>query len=886
MSLARKFSETLRSCFSTFQLFNFSTRVSVAILATAAALFALQAGAETVQIADAEDWAAFAARVNNGETTLDAELAADVTLAQDSPRVGDSGEHPYVGSFNGNSHTLTLNWDSSGVECLAPFGYVSGAKISDLHTAGAIVTDSQFASGLIGEVRPSGATSGATITRCRSSVSITSTVSGDATSGGFIGRTYWESQGVELKNCHFDGSLLVADGINIGGFVGFNFNATDLRIYNSLFAPENIVVSEKTGSSTFSRHQGYSVSVISCYYTASLDEIQGDDASSMSAAAVAASLGENWTVSEGKAMLKAFAPLWKLTGTVELLTNGEGSTTDGWTVEYGAWNCISSGGGDWFMADYSKNHALSTMSQTVTLADFGITSSEIQTGVVVTASVAARCEGSSTVANVKVYQLDASGNVLDTVTLVDRPGGEFDPTNYTANITLNSNTRKLKYELNGQSPENGVYLNGPAFQNCSLTTSRYSIAFVSEGAEVNKVYCSNISGVTAPWPGNLWNHVFIGYYTQETGGEQIFASNLRYTNPAAWTPAEVSTLYAQWRPRVVSFKFVSSGSTVGATNYNFEGAAPAAPVVTRRGDYKFLGYYTENGEQVYDENGAFVESSVSALTPDTTLYARWEIPEGSVVKLVYRGQLNLLTGEPAVHDTTYTKKMHFRVYDGSEATTPLWQTKPDGVDVTVNADGSFVHAFGDETLAALIATGRVSHVGLALGNTASLATELKPRRELRSVAAVNRALAAEGAALDIRVGNLVTENAVVAADATVSHLEVAGAVTAPGAGKVSVSPLALGAGERTQLLRGKGVKALSSAKPTVLATSGAVLRGDVLATAPTDGIALVSSCATGDRALRCPAVVQYCRKDEKVRAPTSDAGGLKVTFFPFVGNDR
>jgi len=33
-------------------------------------------------------------------------------------------------------------------------------------------------------------------------------------------------------------------------------------------------------------------------------------------------------------------------------------------------------------------------------------------------------------------------------------------------------------------------------------------------------------------------------------------------------------------------------------------------------------------------------------------------------------------------------------------------------------------------------------------------------------------------------------------------------------------------------------------------------------------------------------VVQYCRKGESVRAPTSDAGGLKVTFFPFVGNDR
>ena len=69
MSLARKFSETLRSCFSTFQLFNFSTRVSVAMIATAAALCAMPAYAETVQIATAADWATFAGRVNNGETT-------------------------------------------------------------------------------------------------------------------------------------------------------------------------------------------------------------------------------------------------------------------------------------------------------------------------------------------------------------------------------------------------------------------------------------------------------------------------------------------------------------------------------------------------------------------------------------------------------------------------------------------------------------------------------------------------------------------------------------------------------------------------------------------------------------------------------------------------
>ena len=338
----------------------------------------------------------------------------------------------------------------------------------------------------------------------------------------------------------------------------------------------------------------------------------------------------------------------------------------------------------------------------------------------------------------------------------------------------------------------------------------------------------------------------------------------------------------------IEISFVSEGETVGtSTNLIGGGDAALVPVAAKTGgDYAFLGYYTQDGQQVFDGNGALVPGSLVGQTSDVTLYARWAPPPGSVAKLVYRGQLNLLTGDPAVHSSTYTKRMHFRVYDGSEATTPLWQTGNAGVDVTVNADGSFVYSFGDDNLAALIATGRVTHVGLALGSSASTAVEMKPRRELRPVAAVNRALTAEGAALDIRIGNLATENSLVAADATVSKLEVAGTVNAYGAGKVSVSPLTIGPAERTKLLRGKGVKVFSKAKPTVLSTpAGAILRGQELATAPSDGIALISSKATGNRALRCPAVIQYCRKGEKVRAPTSDAGGLKVTFFPFIGKE-
>ena len=127
------------------------------LLATTAAISAQTALAETVGIANAADWAAFANRVNAGETTLDAEMTANVTLTQDSPRVGTNG-NPYGGAFDGQGHRLTLNWNLPGVDFAAPFAYVAGAAISNLHTMGSITTDRHFTSGLIGDVKLPGTT--------------------------------------------------------------------------------------------------------------------------------------------------------------------------------------------------------------------------------------------------------------------------------------------------------------------------------------------------------------------------------------------------------------------------------------------------------------------------------------------------------------------------------------------------------------------------------------------------------------------------------------------------------------------------------------------------------------------------------------------------------
>ena len=303
-------------------------------------------------------------------------------------------------------------------------------------------------------------------------------------------------------------------------------------------------------------------------------------------------------------------------------------------------------------------------------------------------------------------------------------------------------------------------------------------------------------------------------------------------------------------------------------------------------DHQFLGYFTENGQQVFNANREAVQSALSSLSSDTTLYAHWAVPEGSVAKLVYRGQLTLLgTDNPATDTQKYTKKMHFRVYDDESATTPVWTANDQ--TVTVNKDGSFMAMFGDETLAALIATGLVSHVGVAIGENAGQAIELKPRREIRPVAVVTRALVAEAAGTNPRVGNLVTENALAANNVTISQLEVAGTVTAPGAGPVDVSPVVVGERETLTLLRGGGVNVFSKNRVD-LGTTDNVQRGQKIGSdpAPSDGIALITSNKSGTRSLRIPGVIQYCRKGEYVRAPASEPDGVKVTFFPFVGSAR
>ena len=149
-----------------------------------------------------------------------------------------SENHKFKGHFDGNGHTLTVNYNSNE-QFAAPFRYVEGAVISNLRVAGTITTEKKFAAGFVANAKGYN-----TMTNCRSSVTINSIVNGDGTHGGFVAIN---TEGTfKMEGCTFDGSLLGSETNNCGGFVGWNETngSTEGVVYfkNCFLAPTSITV--------------------------------------------------------------------------------------------------------------------------------------------------------------------------------------------------------------------------------------------------------------------------------------------------------------------------------------------------------------------------------------------------------------------------------------------------------------------------------------------------------------------------------------------------------------------------------------------------------------------------------------------------------------------
>ena len=215
-----------------------------------------------VIIRSVADFERFAQRVNNGEESLGAYLAGDIDLGESQTMVGTK-DHPYQGEFNGNGYTLTVHYKSTQ-EYTAPFRYVVGAYFSKLKVAGTIASSAKFSGGIVGQVMDKDVT----FSSCQSSVTLDSSVDGDATNGGFVAHAI--NGRVGFFDCLFDGSFLGEKCHSNGGFVGWIDQTTYNPFFHNCYFKPARISTKMDNCKTFARANSgiaYPLEIQDCYYS-------------------------------------------------------------------------------------------------------------------------------------------------------------------------------------------------------------------------------------------------------------------------------------------------------------------------------------------------------------------------------------------------------------------------------------------------------------------------------------------------------------------------------------------------------------------------------------------------------------------------------------------
>ena len=219
-------------------------------------------------ISNTTDWNDFASYVNGGHTFSGnfVKLGANISV---STMAGTSDANSFQGTFDGTGHTLTFTKGTSAEpfaeEYCAPFRHVKNATIKNLHVAGTIYTSAKKAAGFVGESHGA-----LTLTGCRSSIAINSSISGDSkdgTHGGLVSTLSGSENDIYIEGCVFDGSFATTAGTNnCGGFIGWPvYNRPVIK--NSLMIPSSVDAGML--SNTFARwHSTYEPTFDNCYYVA------------------------------------------------------------------------------------------------------------------------------------------------------------------------------------------------------------------------------------------------------------------------------------------------------------------------------------------------------------------------------------------------------------------------------------------------------------------------------------------------------------------------------------------------------------------------------------------------------------------------------------------
>lgn len=216
--------------------------------------------AESYEIATKADWQAFCNRVNDGQTAINAKLMNDVDLSEEITMAGTIRN--YNGTFDGQGHTLTLNWNSQSGE-VALFKFVNNATIKNLRVNGKIKSDGRTLSALV-----CNAVGNVTLSGCVSEVDITSNYHGVCELAGMIAYVNDRAE-VAITDCVVKGAFnsMAADKKGMAGFVYLQTGYCTLT--NCLYAGTN---NATAGSYTF----GSNTIRKNCYYLNPCGKAQGE----------------------------------------------------------------------------------------------------------------------------------------------------------------------------------------------------------------------------------------------------------------------------------------------------------------------------------------------------------------------------------------------------------------------------------------------------------------------------------------------------------------------------------------------------------------------------------------------------------------------------------
>ena len=202
-------------------------------------------------------------------TAVDAKLTRNIDLGSEINMVGNDN-NKYSGTFDGQNHTLKLNWDSGSNGYIAPFGVVEGATIRNLRTEGQITSNEKFLSGLL-----MSAYGTSTLTNCVSNVNITSSIVTSACNAAGLICTVRPGANVTIDDCVVKGNITATTDIGkdkMAGFVGSQEGTCTLN--NCLYLGSG-------NGDTFSRtfvgdaYYGATTTLNNCYYLNTCGKAQG-----------------------------------------------------------------------------------------------------------------------------------------------------------------------------------------------------------------------------------------------------------------------------------------------------------------------------------------------------------------------------------------------------------------------------------------------------------------------------------------------------------------------------------------------------------------------------------------------------------------------------------